>query len=439
MREAGSRRLAPSALTVIVLTAMLMSSVQATIISFENVKVRMETSEDILVMNSDVDLTFTVIDLGTGDPITGCEVEVHIDLESEDGGDGNGHMHTEPVEVPDGVPDPSVDIRLFEDPKAGWNLQVQVTNFLFAPERASTANVWGEGHAHLYIDDVKVGRLYTEWFHISGLEVGDHTVKVTLNTNDHTDMTVDGAMVADFETITETREPGGHSHMTMPEYEVPDGVPTPGVQVTVHQDPKSGWNVQMETTDFRWAPKNASTAPVMGEGHAHLYVDDHKVSRIYGGWYHLGALEEGEHQVRVTLNANNHSDYAKDGVVIGDSVTVNVGPDGGDDGHGMTSVTLTAKETKEPGRYRVTHHFESAGDYTIEVHVTGEGYEEVSKSFSVEVLEGDPAPITIAGIILYVVLAISIIVVVQYVYTRRKVRQLQEASRLSTSNEEERP
>ncbi|NIP37224.1 MAG: hypothetical protein GWN18_19865, partial [Thermoplasmata archaeon] len=161
--------------------------------------------------------------------------------------------------------------------------------------------------------------------------------------------------------------------------------------------------------------------------------------RIYGGWYHLGALEDGEHRVRVTLNANNHSDYAKDGVVIGDSVTVTVGPDDGDDGHGMTSVTLTAKETKEPGRYRVTHHFDKAGDYNIEVHVAGEGYEEVSKSFSVEVLEGDPAPITIAGIILYVVLAIGIIVAVQYFFTRRKVRQLQEASRQSASTEDETP
>jgi hypothetical protein len=63
----------------------------------------------------------------------------------------------------------------------------------------------------------------------------------------------------------------------------------------------------------------------------------------------------------------------------------------------------------------------------------------VAQAFEVEVLEGDPAPITIAGIILYVTLAIVVIVVVQYWYTRRKVRQLQEASRQAEERPEESP
>jgi hypothetical protein len=391
------------------------------------VEVKMRTSEDVLVMNSDVDLTFIVTDATTGDPVTGCEVEVHIDRAPADGGPGgNGHMHGEPMEVPDGVPEPAVDIDITEDPKAGWNLRVMPTNFEFAPQRASTENVWGEGHAHLYIDDVKVGRLYTDWYHIGGLERGHHTVRVTLNTNDHMDMTVDGVMVEDRVTITETRDPGGHGHMMMPLYEVPDGVPTPGLDVSVHEDPKKGWNVRIETTDFRWAPENASTMPVMGEGHAHLYVDDHKVARLYGGWYHLGALEEGEHQVRVTLNANNHSDYGKDGQVVEDSVTVTVQP-----AHGSTSVTLMAKEAKEDGQYVVSHHFDEAGDYVVEVHIHGEGYDEVSKAFQLEVLKGDPAPITIAGVVLYVALAVGLIIGLQYVLARRRMKRLQEVSRLS--------
>jgi hypothetical protein len=418
-------------MTALLLTVMLLVPVLGAMASSGNVRIEMETSEDVLVMNSDVDIRFTVTDMGSGEPMVGCEVEVHIDLEDPGDTSGNGHMHGEPVEVPDGVPDPAVEIQVLEDPKSGWNLKVVTTDFLFAPQRASTDNVWGEGHAHLYIDGVKVGRLYTEWYHIGGLDKGDHTVRVTLNTNDHMDLSVDGEMVEDSVTFTETRDPMGHGHGMMPLYEVPDGVPTPEVDLTVHPDPKMGWNVQMSTGSFRWAPENASTGPVMGEGHAHLYVDGHKLARVYGEWFYLGALEAGEHQVRVTLNANNHSDYAKDGVVIEDVVTVTVEPDGGDGGHGATSVTHTAREGGKPGTYVVSHHFAEAGDYTIEVHVAGEGYEDASRTFSVEVLEGDPAPITIAGVILYVALAIAAIVVVQYVFTRRKVRKLQEASRLS--------
>jgi hypothetical protein len=418
-------------MTALLLTVMLLVPVLGAMASSGNVRIEMETSEDVLVMNSDVDIRFTVTDMGSGEPMVGCEVEVHIDLEDPGDTSGNGHMHGEPVEVPDGVPDPAVEIQVLEDPKSGWNLKVVTTDFLFAPQRASTDNVWGEGHAHLYIDGVKVGRLYTEWYHIGGLDKGDHTVRVTLNTNDHMDLSVDGEMVEDSVTFTETRDPMGHGHGMMPLYEVPDGVPTPEVDLTVHPDPKMGWNVQMSTGSFRWAPENASTGPVMGEGHAHLYVDGHKLARVYGEWFYLGALEAGEHQVRVTLNANNHSDYAKDGVVIEDVVTVTVEPDGGDGGHGATSVTHTARDGGKPGTYVVSHHFAEAGDYTIEVHVAGEGYEDASRTFSVEVLEGDPAPITIAGVILYVALAIAAIVVVQYVFTRRKVRKLQEAFRLS--------
>ena len=427
MRQASPRKILLNAVMFVLASVMLMASFQASAFTVTNVVVEMETSEDVLVMNSDVDLTFTITDKDTGDPITDCEVEVHIDRDIVDDGNGDDHMHDKPMEVPAGVPAPAVDIQVTEDPKSGWNLRVTVTNFEFAPARASTENVWGQGHAHIYVDDVKVGRLYTEWFHIGGLSKGDHTVLVTLNTNDHMDMAVNGVKVADSETFNQA-EDASHGHMMMPLYEVPAGVQAPGVDVTVHTDPKKGWNVQVVTTDFLWAPENASTMPVMGEGHAHLYVDDEKVARLYGGWYYLGALDEGEHQVRVTLNANNHSDYAKDGQVIEAVATATVGPDAGDPGHGGDSVTVMATPGSKAGTYVVSHHFAKAGDYTIEVHVNGESYDEVTKAFALEVLEGDPAPVTIAGVILYVALAIGAIILVQYVYTRRKVKRLQQVS-----------
>jgi hypothetical protein len=43
----------------------------------------------------------------------------------------------------------------------------------------------GEGHAHLYIDNVKRARLYGTWFHLEDLEPGKHIIRVTLNANNH--------------------------------------------------------------------------------------------------------------------------------------------------------------------------------------------------------------------------------------------------------------
>ena len=60
-----------------------------------------------------------------------------------------------------------------------------------------------------------------------------------------------------------------------------------------------------------------------GEGHAHLYLDGQKIARVYGEWYHLPKLE-GDHELRVTLNTNDHQDYAVKGEVVGATKKIGV-------------------------------------------------------------------------------------------------------------------
>lgn len=81
-------------------------------------------------------------------------------------------------------------------------LVIETTNWAWAPEHASGDHVDGEGHAHVYLDGVKLGRLYGEAYHIGGVCSGEHTVKVTLNSNDHSDLTVDGETIMDEHTFT---------------------------------------------------------------------------------------------------------------------------------------------------------------------------------------------------------------------------------------------
>lgn len=114
---------------------------------------------------------------------------------------------------------------------------------------------------------------------------------------------------------------GGHSHDTL--YELPEGVAAPTIALTVHKDPKSGYNVEITTTNFTFAPEKASTATVAGEGHAHIYVDGKKINRVYDNWYHLADLgDEGEHTIRVELSANDHSVYSVNGEHIEAEATV---------------------------------------------------------------------------------------------------------------------
>ena len=93
--------------------------------------------------------------------------------------------------------------------------------------------------------------------------------------------------------------------------------PVPTVDLILHRDPMSGWNAQIITTDFRFAPESASLENKEGEGHAHIYVNGEKINRIYGEWYHLADTTPGD-TVMVNLNANDHSPLLFGGIEIAD-------------------------------------------------------------------------------------------------------------------------
>src|SRR5690606_38361231 len=76
--------------------------------------------------------------------------------------DGHDHTHGEGIETGGVAEIPTVAVTATPDPKSGVNLRVETTGLTFAPEHASTEHVLGEGHAHVYVDGEKYGRLYGE-------------------------------------------------------------------------------------------------------------------------------------------------------------------------------------------------------------------------------------------------------------------------------------
>ena len=105
------------------------------------------------------------------------------------------------------------------------------------------------------------------------------------------------------------------------------------VRIEIEPDTVTGFNVHLDTEAFTFTPQSAGREHRAGEGHAHLYIDGRKVARMYGNWYHLGALEPGEHEIRVTLNANTHEEYALGEDLVEDSFAIEV-PEPGRDGSG---------------------------------------------------------------------------------------------------------
>lgn len=105
---------------------------------------------------------------------------------------------------------PSVVIHAKKDLVGGWNLHFEVTNFKFTPQKVGLEDIMNEGHAHLYVNGVKVARVYSEWFHLS-LPKGENKIRVSLNTNGHKDYYINEKPVA-YELVIQEEREGTNSH-----------------------------------------------------------------------------------------------------------------------------------------------------------------------------------------------------------------------------------
>lgn len=111
--------------------------------------------------------------------------DTHTHTHTHDGTDTDmSHSHDETVAVNATTP-PTLEVVAHSDGDDSVNLELITTNFTFAPERVNQEHVDGEGHAHVYVDGVKVARIYGNWFHLDTLEMGTREVTVGLYANDH--------------------------------------------------------------------------------------------------------------------------------------------------------------------------------------------------------------------------------------------------------------
>ena len=121
-------------------------------------------------------------------------------------------------------------------------------------------------------------------------------------------------------------------HSQHPIIEVPEGRPVPSLRIRLSPDMMDGFNVYLETTDFRFTPHNVGTTVIANEGHAHLYVNGEKVARMYSAWHHLPAklLREGLNRIEVEFSANDHAVWGVAGEPIGADVLIDTFDEDGD-------------------------------------------------------------------------------------------------------------
>ncbi|MXY45825.1 MAG: hypothetical protein F4Y44_02350 [Chloroflexi bacterium] len=205
----------------------------------------------------------------------------------------------------------------------GVNISLTTDGFRWTPENVDGANVDGEGHGHIYVDGVRVGRMYGPHYHLTGLEPGERELRVTLNANAHNELTYNGEHIEAIETII-VQEPS-HSHGMEIGYVDADSAMSVDVNAPAEAD--GAFNLQIVPRGFTFAPQNIGGAHKPGEGYAVVIVNGEDYTRMYTDWLRVGDLGEGTHAVEVRLMSNDHFPYAWDGDTVKASTTVHVHDD----------------------------------------------------------------------------------------------------------------
>ena len=91
-------------------------------------------------------------------------------------------------------PYPSVNLKIYEDNMDGYNLFIKLENFILTPMDVGKKNKSNSGHIHLYVNDIKIGRVYSNWFHIPGryFNLKENIIRITLNSNLHDSFAING-------------------------------------------------------------------------------------------------------------------------------------------------------------------------------------------------------------------------------------------------------
>ncbi|MBK06567.1 MAG: hypothetical protein CL920_29465 [Deltaproteobacteria bacterium] len=187
---------------------------------------------------------------------------------------------------------------------AGDKVKLAVTtkNFTLNPNGIGKANVAGEGHIHVYLDN-NVGSNYLyagadanpEFTIPAATTLGVHQLHVVLHNNDHSEYSPKTEAIVN---IT-----------------VSDGSPKVFAQGTKGSvKPGEQMGVSVTVQNFKLDPNGIGKANVKGEGHIHIYLDNETGSNyLYAGadanpTFNIPAsTKAGAHTLRVALHNNDHS------------------------------------------------------------------------------------------------------------------------------------
>ena len=124
-----------------------------------------------------------------------------------------------------------------------------------------------------------------------------------------------------------------HSTMQMQhkQVEISEGVLIPQINISLTEDTITGFNLHIDLINYQIESPVYKNPPVKNtiNGHAHLFINGKKVTRLYGNDLYINAdlLNPGVNIVAVTLNSHGHDTWTYKERPITASVTLDTRKD----------------------------------------------------------------------------------------------------------------
>ena len=203
----------------------------------------------------------------------------------------------------------------------GVHVAVQSEGWRWAPEEVNGANSDGAGHAHIYADGVKLSRMYGPYHYIPSLKAGSYDIRVSLNSNDHSELTWEGDLLEASTTVSISEMDVMGHHSNSPQAgSVADESPM-SLDIKVHEDELGGYNLQVVPSEFEFSPA-AGGMHEAGQGYAVLTINGEEFNRLYVPWLQVPAQGEGTHTFEVALFNNEGRPYHFNGEPVTASAQV---------------------------------------------------------------------------------------------------------------------
>ena len=95
-------------------------------------------------------------------------------------------------------PYPEIFISLYQDSDDGYNIKIHIKNFKFTPEEIVYTSKENEGYAVVYVNEIPIGRSYSEWFHVPErfFNLSENKIKVSIKNIDHQSLVADHKIIS---------------------------------------------------------------------------------------------------------------------------------------------------------------------------------------------------------------------------------------------------